>query len=82
MRFEDTQVEPAFLCPCKCSSSHAATVCHFLYGGSYTSYMDCLQQNRNIDWLPAKGTAVLVSGKGETCSVQGIYRIRVTYSFT
>ena len=32
MWFEDTQVEPAFLCPCKCSSSHAATVCHFLYG--------------------------------------------------
>ena len=32
----DIQVEPAFLCPCKCSPSHAATVCHFLYGGSYT----------------------------------------------
>ena len=36
MRFEDIQVETAFLCPCKCSPSHAATVCHFLYGGSYT----------------------------------------------
>ena len=35
MRFEDIQVEPAFLCPCKCSPSHAATVCHFLHGGSY-----------------------------------------------
>ena len=31
MRFEDIQVEPAFLCPCKCSPSHAAT--------SATSYM-------------------------------------------
>ena len=36
MKFEDIQVEPAFLCPCKCKPSHAATVCHFLFGGSYT----------------------------------------------
>ena len=36
MRFEDIQVEPAFLCPCKSKPSHAAVVCHFLFGGSYT----------------------------------------------
>ena len=36
MRFEDIQVEPGFLCPCKSKPSHAAVVCHFLFGGSYT----------------------------------------------
>ena len=35
MSFEHIEVKPAFLCPCKCSSSHAATVHHFLLGGSY-----------------------------------------------
>ena len=68
MHFEDIQVEPAFLCPCKCSPSHAATVCHFLYGGSYTVCtktgisIGCLQKEQQF-WFQKK--------KGETCSVQG-----------
>ena len=68
MRFEDIQVEPAFLCPCKCSPSHAATVCHFLYGGSYTVCtktgisIGCLQKEQQF-WFQEK--------KGETRSVQG-----------
>ena len=54
MRFEDIQVETAFLCPCKCSPSHAATVCHFLYGGSYTVCIKtgisigCLQKEQQL----------------------------------
>ena len=27
IRFEDLQVEPAFLCPCTCDPSHVATIC-------------------------------------------------------
>ena len=66
MRFEDIQVEPAFLCPCKCSPSHAATICHFLYGGSYTVCtktgisIGCLQKEQQF-WFQEK--------KGETRSV-------------
>ena len=65
MRFEDIQVEPAFLCLCKCSPSHA---CHFLYGGSYTVCtktgisIGCLQKEQQF-WFQEK--------KGETHSVQG-----------
>ena len=70
MRFEeeDIQVEPAFLCPCKCSPSHAAIVCHFLYGESYTVCtktgisIGCLQKEQQF-WFQEK--------KGETHSVQG-----------
>ena len=33
MKFENIQVQPAFLCPCECSqNSHAATVCDLLTG--------------------------------------------------
>ena len=82
MKFEDIQVEPAFLCPCKCSPSHAATVCHFLYGGSYTVCtktkvsIGCLEKEQHF-WFQGKK-------KGETYSVQGFNGIHVTYydSFT
>ena len=66
MRFEDIQVEPAFLCPCKCSPSHAATICTFLFGGSYTVCtktgisIGCLQKEQEF-WFQEK--------KGETRSV-------------
>ena len=76
MRFEDIQVEPAFLCPCKCSPSHAATICTFLFGGSYTVCtktgisIGCLQKEQQF-WFQEK--------KGETHSVQGFYRICVTF---
>ena len=66
MHFEDIQVEPAFLCPCKCSPSHAATICTFLFGGSYTVCtktgisIGCLQKEQEF-WFQEK--------KGETRSV-------------
>ena len=66
MHFEDIQVEPAFLCPCKCSPSHAATICTFLFGGSYTVCtktgisIGCLQKEQQF-WFQEK--------KGETRSV-------------
>ena len=68
MHFEHIQVEPAFLCPCKCSPSHAATICTFLFGGSYTVCtktgisIGCLQKEQQF-WFQEK--------KGETHSVQG-----------
>ena len=67
MHFEDIQVEPAFLCPCKCSPSHAATVCHFLYGGSYTVCtktgisIGCLQKEQQF-WFQEKVRHVLFKG--------------------
>ena len=81
MRFEDIKVEPAFLCPCKCSPSHAATVCHSLYGGSYTV---CTKTGKSIGCLQKEQQFWFQEKKGETCSVQGVYRICVTYynSFT
>ena len=77
MHFEDIQVEPAFICPCKCSPSHAATVCHFLYGGSYTVCtktgipIGCLQKEQQF-WFQKK--------KGETCSVQGGFFLSTSHT--
>lgn len=54
MKFEDIQLQPAFLCPCKCSPTHAATVCDFLLGGSYTvcsktgKSVGCLQKDQEV----------------------------------
>ena len=54
MKFEDIELQPAFLCPCKCSPTHAATVCDFLLGGSYTvcsktgKSVGCLQKEQQL----------------------------------
>ena len=63
MKFEDIQVEPAFLCPCKCSPSHATTVCHFLYGGSYTV---CIKTGISIGCLQKEQQFWFQGTKGET----------------
>ena len=63
MKFEDIQVETAFLCPCKCSPSHAATVCHFLYGGSYTV---CIKTGISIGCLQKEQQFWFQGTKGET----------------
>ena len=63
MKFEDIQVETAFLCPCKCSPSHAASICHFLYGGSYTV---CIKTGISIGCLQKEQQFWFQGTKGET----------------
>ena len=64
MKFEDIQLEPAFRCPCKCSPTHAATICDFLRGGSYTvcsktrKAVGCLEKEQQVWFQDVK--------KGET----------------
>ena len=50
MRFEDIEVKPAILCPCKCSPAHAATVCCFPYivCSRKGSGQGCLENEKSI----------------------------------
>ena len=41
MRFEDLQVEPAFLCPCDCDPSHVAKICRNSDSICKDSYIVC-----------------------------------------
>ena len=62
MRFQHVQVEPAFLCPCECSPSHATRICP----GS--SYSVCRKTNKPLGSLPRKQQVWFPDGgKGDTC---------------
>ena len=64
MRFEDIEVKPAVLCPCKCSPSHAATVQDFLLGGFY---MVCSKKLEAVGCLRKEQQFWFQDGKtGET----------------
>ena len=60
MRFEDVEVKPAFLCPCKCRpKSHAATVCHL----PSNSYIICSKTKKQVGCLQKEQQFWLQDGK-------------------
>ena len=60
MKFQDMQVEPRLLCPCKHTPSHAATVCT---PPNSSSYIFCSKRNRSAGLLQKEQQFWLQDGK-------------------
>ena len=71
MRFQRVQVEPAFLCPCECSPSHAARIC------PDSSYIVCSKTGKLLGSIQRKQQVWFQDG-----GIGTMFRYLLMYKFT